>query len=129
MKGEIKMRARLPEERNRGTRLDPNRIIAETIKAELKHSVEKQTRESINENAGRYDTILAYVLNEKYGFGRKRITDFLREIIDRHIYTTEKYGEKYQDSAYYLKLKEKGIDMREIEEELDAYAKERGLIV
>lgn len=123
------MRARLPEERNRGTRLDPNRIIAETIKAELKHSVEKQTRESINENAGRYDTILAYVLNEKYGFGRKRITDFLREIIDRHIYTTEKYGEKYQDSAYYLKLKEKGIDMREIEEELDAYAKERGLIV
>lgn len=123
------MRARLPEERNRGTRLDPNRIITETIKAELKHSVEKQTRESINENAGRYDTILAYVLNEKYGFGRKRITDFLREIIDRHIYTTEKYGEKYQDSAYYLKLKEKGIDMREIEDELDAYAKERGLIV
>lgn len=123
------MRARLPEERKRKTMLDPNRIIAETIKAELRHSVEEQTRESINENAGRYDTILAYVLNEKYGFGRKRITDFLREIIDRHIYTTEKYGEKYQDSAYYLKLKEKGIDMREIEEELDAYAKERGLIV
>ena len=48
-------------------------------------------------------------------------------IIDCHIYTKERYGEEYQDSAYFLALKDKGIDMEEIEKELDEYAKERGI--
>lgn len=48
-------------------------------------------------------------------------------IIDSHIYTKERYGEEYQDSAYFLALKDKGIDMQEIEKELDEYAKERGI--
>ena len=48
-------------------------------------------------------------------------------IIDSHIYTKERYGEEYQDSAYFLALKDKGIDMEEIEKELDEYAKERGI--
>ena len=47
-------------------------------------------------------------------------------IIDSHIYT-ERYGEEYQESAYFLALKDKGIDMQEIEKELDEYAKERGI--
>lgn len=73
------------------------------------------------------DTILAYALSERFGFGRKRITDFLKEIIDCHIYTKDRYGEKYQDSAYAEELREKGIDIEEIEKELDDYAKERGI--
>ena len=118
------MKVRLPEDT---ARIERSRTMTAAIREELRKKIADDTREQINQNAGRYDTILAYALSERFGFGRKRITDFLKEIVDCHIYTKERYGEKYQDSAYAVKLREKGIDMVEIENELDRYAKERGI--
>lgn len=78
------MRARLPEER---ATIERSRVMTAAIREELKKKLADDAREQINQNAGRYDTILAYA----------------------------------------LKLREKGIDMEEIEKELDEYAKERGI--
>ena len=118
------MKARLPE---KYARIGSDKIMTAAIKSEVRKSAANTVQEQINNSAGRYDTILAYALNERFGFGRKRIVDFLKCIIDSHIYTKERYGEEYQDSAYFLALKDKGIDMEEIEKELDEYAKERGI--
>lgn len=49
-------------------------------------------------------------------------------VVDAHVYTRERYGVRYQDSAYYQLLRRDGIDMAKIEDELDEYAKERGAI-
>ena len=118
------MKARLPE---KYARIGSDKIMTAAIKSEIRKSAADTVQEQINNSAGRYDTILAYALNDRFGFGRKRIIDFLKCIIDNHIYTKERYGEKYQDSAYFLALRNKGIDMEEIEKELDEYAKERGI--
>lgn len=48
--------------------------------------------------------------------------------VDGHVYTRERYGVRYQDSAYYQLLWRDGINMTKIEDELDEYAKERGAI-
>ena len=118
------MKARLPE---KYAWIGSDKIMTAAIKSEVRKSAADTVQEQINNSAGRYDTILAYALNERFGFGRKRIVDFLKCIIDSHIYTKERYGEEYQDSAYFLALKDKGIGMEEIEKELDEYAKERGI--
>ena len=99
------------------------------MKAHAQEALERQRQQNaINANAERYDTITAYVLHTKYGFGRKRIFDFIKSTIDAHIYTNDLYGQEYQDSAYRELLRRDGIDMHEIESELDAYAKEKGIV-
>lgn len=57
-----------------------------------------------------------------------QIDDKARSYDTAHVYTRERYGTKYQDSAYYQLLRRDGIDMTKIEDELDEYAKERGAI-
>lgn len=84
-------------------------------------------QKTINENAKRYDMILAYVLHEEFGFGKERIMRFLRGIIDAHIYTLDRYEQKYQDEGYRQTLLRNGIDIDIIEQELDAYAKKKGI--
>lgn len=84
-------------------------------------------QKTINENAKRYDMILAYVLHEEFGFGRERIMRFLRGIIDAHIYTLDRYEQKYQDEGYRQILLRNGIDIDTIEQELDEYAKKKGI--
>ena len=84
-------------------------------------------QKTINENAKRYDMILAYVLHEEFGFGKERIMRFLRGIIDAHIYTLDRYEQKYQDEGYRQTLLRSGIDINIIEQELDAYAKKKGI--
>jgi len=96
-------------------------------KEALRKQREQREQDTINSLAERYDTITAYVLHTKYGFGRKRIFDFIKSTIDTHIYTNDLYGRKYQDAAYFEALRKDGIDMHEIEQELDAYAKEKGI--
>jgi len=98
------------------------------MKAYTKKTIVRQlTQNAINDQAERYDMILAYVLHSKR-HTRKYILDFLRSIIDAHIYTNDLYGQEYQDSAYRELLRRDGIDMHEIESELDAYAKEKGIV-
>lgn len=87
----------------------------------------KIQQKAINENAKRYDMIQAYVLHEEFGWGKKRIKRFLRGIIDAHIYTLDRYEQRYQDEGYRQTLLRSGIDIDEIERELDYYAKEKGL--
>lgn len=82
----------------------------------------------IDDKARQYDTILAYVLHYEFGFGEKRIRRFLHAVIDAHIYTRERYGAQYQDSAYYQLLRRDGIDMKKVEDDLDKYAEETGAI-
>ena len=84
-------------------------------------------QKTINENAKRYDMILAYVLHEEFGFGKERIMRFLRGIIDAHIYTLDRYEQKYQDEGYRQTLLRNGIDIDTIEQELDEYAKKKGI--
>lgn len=84
--------------------------------------------DQIDDKARSYDTAIAYVLHTEFGFGEQRISRFLRAIIEAHIYTRDRYGARYQDSAYYQLLRRDGIDMGEIEDELDKYAEERGAL-
>ena len=51
------MRARLPEER---ATIERSKVMTAAIREELKKKLADDTREQINQNAGRYDTILAY---------------------------------------------------------------------
>lgn len=102
-------------------------------KAITEHEVSEMARRIqqniINESARRYDMILAYVLHEEFGFGKERIMRFLRGIIDAHIYTLDRYEQKYQDEGYRQTLLRNGIDIDTIEQELDEYAKEKGINV
>ena len=84
--------------------------------------------DQIDDKARSYDTAIAYVLHTEFGFGEQRIARFLRAVVDAHVYTRERYGTRYQDSAYYQLLRRDGIDMKKVEDELDDYAKERGAI-
>ena len=98
------------------------------MKAYTKKTIVRQlTQNAINDQAERYDMILAYVLHSKR-HTRKYILDFLRSIIDAHIYTNDLYGQAYQDSAYRELLRKDGIDMHEIEVELEEYAKSKGIV-
>lgn len=54
------MRARLPEER---ATIERSKVMTAAIREELKKKLADDTREQINQNAGRYDTILAYALS------------------------------------------------------------------
>lgn len=94
---------------------------------EVSEMAMKIQQKAINENAKRYDMILAYVLHEEFGFGKERIMRFLRGIIDAHIYTLDRYEQKYQDEGYRQTLLRNGIDIDIIEQELDAYAKKKGI--
>ena len=62
------MRARLPEER---ATIERSRVMTAAIREELKKKLADDTREQINQNAGRYDTILAYALSDASDSGGK----------------------------------------------------------
>lgn len=94
----------------------------------IRRAVMQEEARRIAHEARSYDTAIAYVLHSEFGFGEQRISRFLRAVVDAHVYTRERYGTKYQDSAYYQLLRRDGIDMTKIEDELDEYANDIGAI-
>lgn len=66
------MKARFPE---KYAQIGSDKIMTAAIKSEVRKSAANTVQEQINNSAGRYDTILAYALNDRFGFGRKRIVD------------------------------------------------------
>lgn len=110
-------------------RLNPDSIRRAVMQEEARKIAHEAVVDQIDDKAKQYDIILAYVLHTEFGFGEQRIRRFLHAIVDAHIYTRDRYGARYQDSAYYELLRRDGIDMGEIEDELDKYAEERGIDV
>lgn len=109
-------------------RVSPDSIKKAIMLEESQKIAKQAVQNQINEGAKRYDTILACALHYKHGFGKKRILEFLKEIIDMHIYTKDRYGVEYQDSSYTEMLRKEGINMDEIEKALDEYAASRGIV-
>ena len=71
-----------------------------------------------------FDVILAYVLNESIGFGRKRYKRLYNRLIDeriklRRVYSDDAHSDdKIDIFAMDLELKDKGIDVQEILDEI-----------
>lgn len=107
-------------------KLNPDSVRRAVMKEEARKIAHEAVVDQIDDKARSYDTAIAYVLHSEFGFGEQRISRFLQAVVDAHVYTRERYGVRYQDSAYYQMLRRDGIDMSKIEDELDEYAKERG---
>ena len=107
-------------------KLNPDSIRRAVMQEEARKIAHEAVVDQIDDKARSYDTAIAYVLHTEFGFGEQRISRFLRAVVDAHVYTRERYGVRYQDSAYYQLLRRDGIDMEKIEDELDEYANERG---
>lgn len=109
-------------------KLNPDSVRRAVMQEEARKIAHEAVVDQIDDKARSYDTAIAYVLHNEFGFGEKRVRRFLHAVVDAHIYTRERYGTRYQDSAYYQLLRRDGIDMDEIEDELDKYAEERGAL-
>lgn len=109
-------------------KLNPDSVRRAVMQEEARQIAHEAVVDQIDDKARSYDTAIAYVLHSEFGFGEQRIARFLRAVVDAHVYTRERYGTKYQDSAYYQLLRRDGINMTKIEDELDKYANERGAI-
>lgn len=107
-------------------KLNPDSVRRAVMQEEARRIAHEAVVDQIDDKARSYDTAIAYVLHTEFGFGEQRIARFLRAVVDAHVYTRERYGTRYQDSAYYQLLRRDGIDMEKIEDELDEYADERG---
>ena len=110
-------------------KLNPDSIRRAVMQEEARKIAHEAVVDQIDDKARSYDTAIAYVLHTEFGFGEQRISRFLRAVVDAHVYTRERYGVHYQDSAYYQLLRRDGIDMKKVEDELDKYTKERGIDV
>ena len=109
-------------------KLNPDSVRRAVMQEEARKIAHEAVVDQIDDKARSYDTAIAYVLHTEFGFGEQRISRFLRAVVDAHVYTRERYGTKYQDSAYYQLLRRDGIDMTKIEDELDKYANDIGAI-
>ena len=109
-------------------KLNPDSIRRAVMAEEARRIAHEAVVDQIDDKARSYDTAIAYVLHSEFGFGEQRIARFLRAVVDAHVYTRERYGTRYQDSAYYQLLRRDGINMKKVEDELDKYANERGVI-
>lgn len=104
-------------------RLNHDSVRRAVMQEEARKIAHKAVVDQIDDKAKQYDAHIAYVLHVKYGKGQKAILNFLKALIDTHVYTRDRYGVRYQDSAYYQLLRRDGIDMKKVEDELDEYAK------
>ena len=107
-------------------KLNPDSVRRAVMADEARRIAHEAVVDQIDDKARSYDTAIAYVLHNEVGFGEQRIRRFLRAVVDAHVYTRERYGTRYQDSAYYQLLRRDGRDMEIIEDELDEYAKDKG---
>ena len=109
-------------------KLNPDSVRRAVMQEEARKIAHEAVVDQIDDKARSYDTAIAYVLHNEFGFGEQRISRFLRAVVDAHVYTRERYGTRYQDSAYYQLLRRDGIDMQKVEDELDKYARDSGAI-
>lgn len=107
-------------------KLNRDSVCRAVMQEEARKIAHEAVVDQIDDKARSYDTAIAYVLHSEFGFGEQRISRFLQAVVDAHVYTRERYGVRYQDSAYYQLLRRDGIDMSKIEDELDKYAEKRG---
>lgn len=107
-------------------KINPDSVRRAVMQEEARKIAHEAVVDQIDDKARSYDTAIAYVLHSEFGFGEQRISRFLQAVVDAHVYTRERYGVRYQDSAYYQLLRRDGIDMSKIEDELDKYAEKRG---
>jgi hypothetical protein len=88
-------------------------------------SVRNAVLEVVNKFEIDYDTMMIYILHFYYGFGDKRIRDFHRTLITereelKRFYSAD-VGQDEADIHFFAmrqKLKQKGIDVEAIREEL-----------
>ena len=109
-------------------KLNRDSVRRAVMQEEARKIAHEAVVDQIDDKAKQYDAHIAYVLHVKYGKGQKAILNFLKALVDTHVYTRDRYGTRYQDEAYYQLLRRDGIDMDEIERKLDKYAEERGAI-
>lgn len=107
-------------------KLNRDSVRRAVMQEEARKIAHEAVVDQIDDKAKQYDAHIAYVLHVKYKKGQRAILSFLKDLIDTHVYTRDRYGARYQDEAYYQLLRRDGIDMTKIEDELDKYVKERG---
>lgn len=101
----------------------------------IKEEVTRQLKEGMIETIKREEkdflAIIGYTLFEKYGWGKKRITNFLDKMHDGLNELSEWYGMNSTDQAFLctMKMNELGVDLDKYLESVDdiEYTLERGL--
>ena len=96
------------------------RIARSLSKAEIK-AIMPEIRQQCIEQTERYevelDVVTLYTLNKIFGFGKKRLDRFYNEMFRLRDEMKERYrlgDDSMGDYAMYVKLKEKGIDVKQM---------------
>lgn len=101
------------------------------IKAEVTRQLKDGMIETIKMEEKDFLAIIGYTLFEKYGWGKKRITNFLDSMHDGLNELSEWYGMNSTDQVFLctMKMNELGINLDKYLESVDdiEYALERGL--
>ena len=111
---------------------DSNRKhIDNYIKEEVTRQLQEGMIETIKMEEKDFLAIIGYTLFEKYGWGKKRITNFLDSMHDGLNELSEWYGMNNTDQAFLctMKMAELGVNLDKYVESVDdiEYALERGL--
>ena len=111
---------------------DSNRKhLDDYIKGEVTSQLKAGMIETIKREEKDFLAIIGYTLFEKYGWGKKRITNFLDNMHDGLNELSEWYGMTSTDQAFLctMKMEELGVDLNKYMESVDDIdnALERGL--
>lgn len=94
------------------------RAVADKLARE---AVDRELSRQTAENGRMLDTVLAWVLHTEFGFGQRRITRVLRSFVDNYTHARERYGWDCVETKYAMELRRCGVDMDEIEREINEY--------
>lgn len=111
---------------------DSNRKhLDDYIKGEVTSQLKAGMIETIKREEKDFLAIIGYTLFEKYGWGKKRITNFLDNMHDGLNELSEWYSMNSTDQAFLctMKMEELGVDLNKYLESVDdiEYTLERGL--
>jgi len=92
----------------------------EAMRKRTKQTINEEIAKRVDEWCRQYDSHVLWVLHSQYGWGRKRLEDFVRAFLREHRQLRKRY--EMDDPAGYVAvegLKEIGIDMDALYKEVD----------